>query len=195
MGRVVGASVQEAARILFRDLRDGGLSIVCAESCTGGIVASAITDIPGSSAVLWGGVVAYSNESKSRFLGVAPETIAEFGAVSREVARAMAGGALDLSRGAARGNLGEAGADLALAITGIAGPTGGSPEKPVGLVWFAFRSAALGDIEGPAGAFSEECAIFDGDRLSIREAAAERAMLRAAELARALRPRPDRAGA
>jgi nicotinamide-nucleotide amidase len=191
LGRVHGASVQEAARILFKDLLEGGLSIVCAESCTGGMVASAITDIPGSSAVLWGGVVAYSNESKSRLLGVPPEAIAEFGAVSREVARAMAGGALDLGRGAWRGNHGEAGADLALAITGIAGPTGGSPEKPVGLVWFAFRSAAPGDIEGPAGLSSEEYAIFDGDRLSIREAAAERAMLRAAELARSLRSRPD----
>jgi PncC family amidohydrolase len=144
------------------------------------MVMSTITEIPGSSAVLWGGVVAYSNESKSRFLGVPPETITEFGAVSREVARAMASGAYELSRRSPGGAsvLEASGADLALAITGIAGPDGGSPEKPVGLVWFAFRGAAIG-----ADGAREECLIFAGDRHSIREAAAGRAMLRAAELA------------
>ena len=86
-------------RVLFRALFDRRLRLACAESCTGGKVASAITDIPGSSAVLWGGVVAYSNECKSRLLGVPQELIAERGAVSREVARAMASGVLDGSRG------------------------------------------------------------------------------------------------
>jgi PncC family amidohydrolase len=111
---------------------------------------------------------------------VPPETITEFGAVSREVARAMASGAYELSRRSPGGAsvLEASGADLALAITGIAGPDGGSPEKPVGLVWFAFRGAAIG-----ADGAREECLIFAGDRHSIREAAAGRAMLRAAELA------------
>lgn len=163
------ARVDAAALRLFSVLSDRGLRVVCAESCTGGMVTAAITAIPGSSSVLWGGVVAYSNECKFRLLGVAPETIAEFGAVSREVARAMAIGALAAGTGAAFG------ADIALAITGIAGPDGGSPEKPVGLVWFAFRRVDGGALE--------ECAIFSGDRRAIREAAAERAMIRAAALA------------
>ena len=180
MGSDAGTSVRDAAQALLSALRDRGWRLVCAESCTGGMVMSTITEIPGSSAVLWGGVVAYSNESKSRFLGVPPETITEFGAVSREVARAMASGAYELSRRSPGGAsvLEASGADLALAITGIAGPDGGSPEKPVGLVWFAFRGAAIG-----ADGAREECLIFAGDRHSIREAAAGRAMLRAAELA------------
>ncbi|MGA2545722.1 MAG: nicotinamide-nucleotide amidohydrolase family protein [Rectinemataceae bacterium] len=163
------ARVSDAADQLFRVLSDRGLRVVCAESCTGGMVTAAITDIPGSSAVLWGGVVAYSNECKFRLLGVPQETIVEFGAVSREVAKAMAAGALAASGGA----------DLALAITGIAGPEGGSAGKPIGLVWFAFRRAD--------GGASEESAIFSGDRKAVREAAAERAMIRAAALARELR--------
>lgn len=172
MGRGTGgASLEAAAGVLFRALFDRRLRLACAESCTGGKVASAITDIPGSSAVLWGGVVAYSNECKSRLLSVPQELIAERGAVSREVARAMASGVLDASR-----------ADLALAITGIAGPDGGTPEKPVGLVWFGFRLAG-GGPDGNGEAF-EESAVFDGDRKAIRDAAAERAMLRAAQLVR-----------
>ena len=136
------------------------------------MVMTAITEIPGSSSILWGGIVAYSNECKSRLLGVAPETIAGFGAVSREVARAMAEGAL----AAANAAFGDGdGADLALAITGIAGPEGGSSEKPVGLVWFGFR-------RGNGEAY-EESAIFPGDRTTIRMAAAEHAMIRATALA------------
>ncbi len=164
--------LESAAQELFRALAGRRLRLVCAESCTGGIVASSLTDIPGSSAVLWGGVVAYSNESKSRILGVPPELIAEFGAVSREVARSMAKGALEAS-----------GADLALAITGIAGPDGGSPEKPVGLVWFGYRLAIAraAEIDGEA---SEESVVFTGSRRDIRAAASTRAMLRAAMLVR-----------
>ena len=116
-----------------------------------------------------GGVVAYSNDCKVRLLGVSADLIAEFGAVSREVARAMAIGALALREPA------DNGAGLALAITGIAGPEGGSPEKPVGLVWFAFCSAN--------GQAFEESAIFSGDRNEVRKAATERALIRAAALA------------
>ncbi len=86
--------ITNAANQFFHVLSDRGIRVVCAESCTGGMVAAAITDIPGSSAVLWGGVVAYSNDCKFRLLGVSPDLIADFGAVSREVARAMAIGAL-----------------------------------------------------------------------------------------------------
>lgn len=156
-----------AARALFGALTERGLKIACAESCTGGLVTAALTDIPGSSTALWGGVAAYSNECKARLLGVPEETIGRHGAVSREVARAMAEGLLEASGGVG-------GADLSLAITGIAGPDGGSAEKPVGLVWFAWRARD--------GAAFEESAIFPGDRKAVREAAAERAMAGAAAL-------------
>jgi nicotinamide-nucleotide amidase len=117
---------------------------------------------------MWGAVVSYSNESKTRLLGVPAAMIESYGAVSREVARAMAVGLLE-----AAGSSG--GADLSLAITGIAGPEGGSAEKPVGLVWFAWRASD--------GRFREESAIFPGDRKAVREAAAERALSVAAAFA------------
>ncbi len=103
-----------------------GWMIATAESCTGGLVAAAITDISGSSAVLDRGFVTYSNAAKMAMLGVASPTLEQYGAVSEETAREMAGGAL------ARSN-----AHVAVSITGIAGPNGGSAEKPVGLVHFA----------------------------------------------------------
>ncbi len=163
-------TVAEAAEGLYRALSDRRLRLVCAESCTGGMVTAAITAIPGASTILWGGVAAYSNECKTRLLGVAPDAIAEFGAVSREVARAMAEGAISASGGPKGG-----GADLALAITGIAGPEGGGAGKPVGLVWFAYRC-----WDGEA---YEESAVFSGDRESVRESAASRAMSRITDLA------------
>ncbi len=177
MDRAGGANVEEAARRLFGILSERGLRLVCAESCTGGIVSSAITDISGSSSVLWGGVVAYSNECKTRLLGVPQAALAEYGAVSREVVREMARGALEAAKEA----------DIALAISGIAGPEGGSREKPVGLVWFAFRTAGIG-AEGIRDVESfEESLTFAGDRKAVREAAAAHAILRAAELAREFR--------
>ena len=102
------------------------LTLATAESCTGGLLAATLTEIPGSSAVLNRGFVTYSNASKTDLLGVSPELIATHGAVSEEVVRAMAEGALRKS-----------GATFALATTGIAGPDGGTPEKPVGTVWLA----------------------------------------------------------
>jgi len=101
-----------------------------AESCTGGMIISALTDIPGSSSVVDRGFVTYSNEAKIEMLGVAPATLDKHGAVSSETACEMAAGALKHSR-----------AGIALAVTGIAGPDGGSPEKPVGLVWFGLALA------------------------------------------------------
>jgi nicotinamide-nucleotide amidase len=112
--------------LLVRSLREKGWKIATAESCTGGLVAAAITDVAGSSDVFDRGFVTYSNAAKTEMLGVPAELIAEHGAVSREVAQAMADGALKHSN-----------ADVAVAITGIAGPSGGSEEKPVGLVYIA----------------------------------------------------------
>lgn len=106
--------------------REAGLMLATAESCTGGMVAALLTEIPGSSAVVERGFVTYSNEAKVGMLGVAPALIGAHGAVSSEVAAAMAEGAIRASR-----------ADIAVAVTGIAGPGGGSAEKPVGLVHFA----------------------------------------------------------
>ena len=111
---------------LIARYRAAGLMAATAESCTGGLIAALLTEIPGSSNVLERGFVTYSNAAKQELLGVPPETLAEHGAVSAETARAMAEGAL----GAAR-------AEVAVSVTGIAGPDGGSAEKPVGLVHFA----------------------------------------------------------
>lgn len=116
---------QRAATLLDR-CRSRGVKIATAESCTGGMVAALLTSLAGSSDVFDCGFVTYSNEAKIGMLGVSPDTISEFGAVSRECALAMAHGAILKS-----------GATLAVSITGIAGPAGGSAAKPVGLVHFA----------------------------------------------------------
>jgi nicotinamide-nucleotide amidase len=176
----VESSLGAAALELFRALSERSLTIACAESCTGGLVTAALTDIPGSSAVLWGGVAAYSNECKVRLLGVPRGTLEARGAVSIEVANAMAEGVLAAS-GVAPGG---PGADMSLAITGIAGPGGGSPDKPVGLVCFAWRSRS--------GEGREESTVFQGDRRAVREAAALRAMSVATDMAKALGPRSTR---
>lgn len=109
-------------------LKAHGLMLVTAESCTGGGVAQAITEIAGSSSWFERGFVTYSNLSKQQMLGVEAATLEQYGAVSEAVVREMAGGALRYSA-----------AQLALAVSGIAGPDGGTPDKPVGTVWFAWR--------------------------------------------------------
>ena len=121
--------IERAAALIAR-YRGRGLRLATAESCTGGLVAGLLTEIPGSSAVVERGFVVYSNDAKAELLGVPRPTLAAFGAVSQETARAMAQGALAHSR-----------ADFAIAITGIAGPDGGTPEKPVGLVHFGCAGA------------------------------------------------------
>lgn len=136
-----------------------GLMIVAAESCTGGMVAAAITDVPGASAVFERGFVTYSNEAKAELLGVGTALIDRFGAVSSAVARAMAKGALARSR-----------ADVAVAVTGIAGPSGGTAAKPVGLVWFALATRG-----GPARV--ERRVFSAGDRNFIRQRATETALM------------------
>lgn len=126
--------------------------IATAESCTGGGVAAAITAIPGSSAWFEYGIVSYANAAKEKLLGVSSETLAREGAVSEAVVIEMARGVLTLS-----------GADIAVAISGVAGPGGGSAEKPVGTVWFAW-AAATGEIK-------TELKHFDGDRAAVQKQA------------------------
>ena len=106
-----------------------GKTVGTAESCTGGLIAAALTDVPGASAVFTYGVVAYANAAKTGLLGVDPALIEDHGAVSEEVARAMAAGIRERS-----------GVNVAVSVTGIAGPGGGSPAKPVGLVWFGLAT-------------------------------------------------------
>jgi len=123
---MIDDGLRRNAKRLLDLCRAAGLRVATAESCTGGLVAAALTEIAGSSDVVECGLVTYSNEAKRKLLGVPAATLARHGAVSRETAVAMAKGALKNSR-----------ADLAVAITGIAGPGGGSKRKPVGLVYFA----------------------------------------------------------
>ncbi len=108
-------------------LKEKNLTFTCAESCTGGLIAKRITDVPGSSSVFECGVVSYSNRIKHEILGVKTETLEKFGAVSEECAREMVRGVLALTR-----------ADIAVAVTGIAGPSSDGTDKPVGLVYIAF---------------------------------------------------------
>ena len=117
------------AKTFVDRLAAAGLTLATAESCTGGLIAGLLTGVPGSSAVLERGFVTYSNEAKTELLGVPGDTIARFGAVSRETAAAMAAGTLAHAR-----------ASLAVSVTGIAGPGGGSPDKPVGLVHFGYAA-------------------------------------------------------
>ncbi|MGO7902001.1 CinA family protein [Rhizobium ruizarguesonis] len=119
------------AEAIIRDFTAAGLMISTAESCTGGLIAGALTEISGSSAVVDRGFVTYTNSAKIEMLGVQAETLLRFGAVSEETARQMVHGALFRSR-----------AEIAVAVTGIAGPGGGSAEKPVGLVHLAAKSRA-----------------------------------------------------
>jgi len=136
LGRAIYAvGEQTLEETVARQLADAGLTIAVAESCTGGLIAHRLTRTPGASMYLDGGVIAYSNAAKSRWLGVPSDTIARHGAVSAEVARAMADGARA-----------HAETDLAISTTGIAGPSGGTPDKPVGLVFIALAHAGGTDV-------------------------------------------------
>ena len=137
-------------------LKARGLTCATAESCTGGGVGRAITAVPGSSAVFAGGVISYANSVKRDVLGVSDHSLQTVGAVSPETAAQMAAGVRRLL-----------GTDLAVSLTGIAGPDGGSEEKPVGLVWFGLATA-----EG----VRTEKAIFRGDREAVRNAAVVHAL-------------------
>lgn len=136
--------------------------LATAESCTGGMIAAACTDLAGSSAWFERGFVTYSNEAKTQMLGVDAALIAQHGAVSEEVVRAMVQGAITHSR-----------AQVAVAVTGVAGPTGGSAAKPVGTVWFGFAT--------PAGVVTETLR-FEGDRAAVRQATVNHALARLVSL-------------
>jgi len=153
------------ARLLLDLCRARRLTIATAESCTGGAVAAALTDVAGSSDVFEGGFVTYSNEAKEAMLDVPASTIGSYGAVSRETAEAMA-----------RGALAHAPVDLAVSVTGIAGPQGASPGKPLGLVHFAAASRA-GQLVHAERKFG------DVGRAQIRRASVEQALAMLSELA------------
>jgi nicotinamide-nucleotide amidase len=156
--------IRDAAERVLVSCRKAGLKVVTAESCTGGLVAAALTAIAGSSDVVERGFVTYANEAKHEMLGVGLDTLENHGAVSEPVARAMARGALTHSL-----------ANIAVSVTGVAGPGGGSAEKPVGLVHFA---AARSGFELIA-----EHHVFPGDRDGIRRLATITALSLLASLA------------
>jgi nicotinamide-nucleotide amidase len=143
-------------------LQARGWMLATAESCTGGLISGACTDLSGSSNWFERGFVTYSNEAKAEMLGVDPALIAQHGAVSEVVARAMAFGAVRHSL-----------AQVSVAVTGVAGPTGGTPHKPVGLVWFGFQ------VDGQ---LTSESVHFDGDRAAVRWGTVRYALRRLLEL-------------
>jgi nicotinamide-nucleotide amidase len=143
---------------LAENLQKRGWMVATAESCTGGLIAGACTDLSGSSNWFERGFVTYSNAAKTGMLGVDAALIEAHGAVSEVVARAMAEGALRHSR-----------AQVSVAVTGVAGPTGGSPDKPVGTVWFAW---------GVAGHTTSEVQHFEGDRAAVRAQTVAHALAR-----------------
>ena len=148
--------------LLAQRLIEKKLRLVSAESCTGGLIAAACTDLAGSSAWFERGFVTYSNDAKIELLGVEARLLRRAGAVCEGVARAMVTGAMTHSH-----------SQVAVAVTGVAGPTGGSPSKPVGTVWFGFAV--------PGKVVTEKCR-FDGDRATVRAATVRHALTRLLEL-------------
>lgn len=147
-------SILKLATALVEELTESGKAVATAESCTGGWVAKAITDVAGSSAVFGYGIVSYSNGAKESIIGVQNKTLEDYGAVSSAVVEEMAQGTLRLS-----------GADIAVAVSGVAGPDGGTKEKPVGMVWFGWAVR-----DGAHALVDSRCEQFTGDRELVREA-------------------------
>jgi nicotinamide-nucleotide amidase len=147
--------------LLAELLQKKGWLLATAESCTGGMISAACTDLAGSSNWFERGFVSYSNDAKTELLGVDAALIAQHGAVSEAVARAMAAGAISHSK-----------AQVAVAVTGVAGPTGGTRAKPVGTVCFGFALA------GSSGPLTSEVCRFDGDRAAVRSATVQHALQR-----------------
>ncbi|MFE8071900.1 nicotinamide-nucleotide amidase [Marinobacteraceae bacterium S3BR75-40.1] len=152
MASITDQTLYEAAAALGDRLEQTGMKLATAESCTGGWIAKALTDVPGSSAYLECGLVTYSNDAKQELLGVTPLSLDKHGAVSEAVVREMVIGALTAT-----------GADIAVSVSGVAGPDGGTAEKPVGMVWFAWGRQG----EEPEAV----CEQFGGDRDSVRRQA------------------------
>jgi nicotinamide-nucleotide amidase len=150
-------TLRELAVKLGERLEAGGLTVTTAESCTGGWIAKCITDIAGSSGWFDRGFVTYSNEAKVETLGVSESLLAEHGAVSEDAVRAMAEGALERSR-----------ADLAVSVSGVAGPGGGTEDKPVGTVWFCWQRRGGEPIV--------RVVPFDGDRETVRRESVKAAL-------------------
>jgi nicotinamide-nucleotide amidase len=146
-------AIAKLAQALVEELTAAGKAVATAESCSGGWVAKAITDIAGSSAVFQYGIVSYSNGAKESLLGVRNDTLEQQGAVSEAVVIEMARGVLNLS-----------GADIAVGVSGVAGPSGGSKEKPVGTVWFAWAVRDGAKIQ-----VTTSLEHFEGDRELVRE--------------------------
>ena len=158
-------AIRKLAEALVQELNESGKAIATAESCTGGWIAKAITDIPGSSAVFGYGIVSYANGAKESIIGVQNASLESHGSVSSEVVEEMAKGTLSLS-----------GADIAVAVSGVAGPDGGTEEKPVGMVWFAWAVR-----DGADARVDTKCEQFSGDRELIREASVAYALQGARE--------------
>ncbi|MDE2876255.1 MAG: nicotinamide-nucleotide amidohydrolase family protein [Gemmatimonadota bacterium] len=157
------ARARELASRLSTAAVAGGMRVATAESCTGGLLSAALTDVPGASAYYAGGVVAYADDVKVRHLGVDPDTLSIHGAVSETVALQMAAGACRRFA-----------ADVAMAVTGIAGPGGGTPEKPVGTVWMAVGTSD--------GSVSAKRMRFRGDRTAVRGRSVEKVLSMALEV-------------
>ena len=158
-----GARARTLAEQLSAAAIAGGVRVATAESCTGGLLAATLTDIPGASEYYAGGVVAYANDVKTRHLAVDPDALESHGAVSEAVALQMAGGACRRFS-----------ADVAMAVTGIAGPGGGTPEKPVGTVWMAVASSS--------GTVRARRMCFAGDRWAVRTGSVEEVLSMAVEV-------------
>ncbi|BCX88219.1 nicotinamide-nucleotide amidase [Methylomarinovum tepidoasis] len=150
-------NLSELSRLVGERLRGRGLLLATAESCSGGWIAKCITDVPGSSGWFDRGFVTYSNAAKMEMLGVRAETLGRFGAVSEETVREMAAGALAYSC-----------AGVAVAVSGIAGPSGGTPDKPVGTVWLAWQMKG----QAPVARWYH----FNGDREAVRRQAVATAL-------------------
>jgi nicotinamide-nucleotide amidase len=158
-------AIRKLAEALVEELASSGKAVATAESCTGGWLAKAITDVAGSSEVFGYGIVSYANGAKESILGVQNQTLEDHGSVSAEVVEEMAKGTLHLS-----------GADIGIAVSGVAGPGGGTKEKPVGLVWFAWAVR-----DGTRALVETQFEHFTGDRELIREASVAYALQGARE--------------
>lgn len=152
--------IMTVAEDVIKKYKEAKKKIVTAESCTGGLVCGALTAIAGSSAVVEAGIISYSNDAKTDLLGVDPLVIKENGAVSEDTAAYMAMGALEFTEG-----------DISVAVTGIAGPDGGSEDKPVGTVWFAVGIVNGNEVDIHTGKY-----VYEGDRNDVRMGAVETAL-------------------